>query len=92
MMERQYDKYVRPTDRRKYGSRWKKIRDIYIARHPLCERCLANGKFRAAAEVHHILPVSRGGTNEENNLMALCWSCHQKIHRQLGDRWGGGGI
>ena len=40
-------------------------------------------------EVHHILPLSRGGTNNEDNLMSLCKSCHSKIHAKSGDRFGG---
>ena len=29
-------------------------------------------------EIDHILPLSSGGTNEENNLQALCIECHKK--------------
>lgn len=37
-------------------------------------------------EVHHILPVSRGGRHNKENLMSLCRSCHNKIHIEMGDR------
>ena len=37
-------------------------------------------------EVHHILPVNRGGGNEESNIIINCKSCHNKIHIELGDR------
>jgi len=82
-----YDKYERAWDYgKKYGSKWKKIRARYVKAHPLCERCLAEGRITPVEEVHHILPVNRGGTNDENNLMSLCRSCHNKIHIELGDR------
>ena len=29
---------------------------------------------------HHIEPVSRGGRTDIDNMMLLCWACHQKIH------------
>ena len=29
---------------------------------------------------HHIRPVSRGGTTDIDNMMLLCWACHQKVH------------
>ena len=29
---------------------------------------------------HHIKPVSQGGTTDINNMMLLCWACHQKVH------------
>ena len=84
---RQYDRYARAPDvSQKYGSAWKRARDRYAAAHPFCERCYEAGRLVPVREVHHILPVSRGGTNEESNLMSLCQSCHNKIHHELGDR------
>ena len=29
---------------------------------------------------HHIEPVSQGGPTDIDNLMLLCWACHQKVH------------
>lgn len=29
--------------------------------------------------IHHILPRSMGGTNDDENLAVLCYSCHDKI-------------
>ena len=82
-----YDKYVRSPDHgKKYGNAWQHVRKRYVAAHPLCEECLKEGRFTPVEEVHHILPVSRGGPNEETNLMSLCRSCHVKIHIRLGDR------
>jgi len=31
-------------------------------------------------EVHHILPVSQGGTNDDSNLATLCSHCHEAAH------------
>lgn len=83
----QYDKYERsPTVNKTYGRAWKRIRDRYAAEHPLCEKCLEEGRVTLMEEVHHILPVSRGGTHDRTNLMSLCRSCHNKIHLKMGDR------
>lgn len=77
---RDYEKYRRdPDTRRRYGRAWKRIRDRYIAAHPLCEQCGAAGRITPAQEVHHIVPLSGGGTHAEDNLMALCSSCHSGI-------------
>lgn len=85
---KRYEKYGRdPAVRRRYGRAWKRIRDSYISQHPLCEECEKKGKFTKAEEVHHILPLSRGGTHERTNLMALCKSCHSAITAKDGDRW-----
>ena len=34
-------------------------------------------------EVHHILPVSTGGGDEQENLITLCKECHRKRHKAL---------
>lgn len=62
------------------------IRDRYVQAHPLCEQCLKQGRTTPTEEVHHIIPLSRGGTHSTDNLMSLCQSCHNKIHHDLGDR------
>ena len=86
-VDAQYNKYERASDvNKKYGRAWKQIRNRYAAEHPLCEKCLAEGRLTLMDEVHHILPVSRGGKNNAENLMSLCRSCHTKLHYDLGDR------
>ena len=77
-----------PASKRRYGRAWKRIRDRYIAAHPLCEQCQRAGKITPAEEVHHILPLSKGGTHVESNLMALCKRCHSEITAREGGRWG----
>jgi 5-methylcytosine-specific restriction protein A len=83
-----YEKYDRdPAVRKRYGRAWKRIRDRYIVAHPLCEQCIKEGRMTKAQEVHHILPLTKGGTHDEKNLMALCTSCHSKITATEGGRW-----
>ena len=75
----EYDRYQRSPDHDKiYDYRWRKIRNLYISKHPLCEECLKAGRLVPADEVHHIVPPEEGGTHEDENLMALCKSCHTK--------------
>lgn len=77
---REYDQYRRRPDHNKlYGRRWKTIRDLYISKHPLCENCLKAGRYVPAEEVHHIQPLDSGGSNDDENLMSLCKSCHSSI-------------
>lgn len=80
--EKNYESFSRGYQaNRRYGYKWKKIRDRYVSKHPLCERCLLEGKYVPVEEVHHIIPLSEGGSNDESNLMSLCRSCHEKIHK-----------
>ena len=85
---KRYEKYDRdPAMRRRYGRTWKRIRDRHIAEHPLCEMCKKQGRITPAEEVHHIKPLSQGGTHDDSNLMSLCKECHSRITAKEGDRW-----
>lgn len=74
-----------------YNSKaWHQLRNAYYLSHPLCERCLLNGRSVQAEHVHHIHPFMLGKTDEErwrllldaNNLMSLCIECHHEMHHQ----------
>ena len=85
---KRYERYDRsPEVKKRYGRAWQVIRDRYISEHPLCEVCKRNGKLTPAEEVHHIKPLSQGGTNAEDNLMSLCKVCHSEITAREGGRW-----
>ena len=87
LVAKNYETYTRnPELKKKYNSRWKQVRDRYVRLHPFCERCLEQGRLTAVQEVHHIVPLARGGTHNAGNLMSLCRSCHNKIHHEMGDR------
>lgn len=78
-----YERYARGYDsHERYGSAWRKIRGRYLAAHPLCEKCAEAGRYVKAALVHHVRPIADGGTHDEANLLSLCVSCHEKMHRR----------
>ena len=43
-------------------------------------RCFECGKA-GRLEVHHVVHLSDGGTNDEENLVTLCRDCHIRAHR-----------
>lgn len=90
---KRYEKYERDPDKAKrYGRRWQRIRDRFIAAHPLCEECKKYGITTVAEEVHHIKPLAQGGSNAEDNLLSLCKSCHSRITiRERTAKWKGKG-
>ncbi|MCB9852844.1 MAG: HNH endonuclease [Phycisphaerales bacterium] len=65
---------------RGYGNDWIRLRNDYIARHPLCVDPFAvhGARIVPATQVDHITPRKRGGTDDESNLQALCTSCHSR--------------
>ena len=41
----------------------------------------ANCGSKENLEIHHIVPLSLGGTNNITNLVPLCYSCHKAAHQ-----------
>jgi 5-methylcytosine-specific restriction endonuclease McrA len=41
-----------------------------------CQMCGVTAKDGATLEIDHIYPVSKGGTNEPDNLQVLCRDCN----------------
>lgn len=64
---------------RGYGGRWQRLRRAYLRRHPLCVHCLQAGRTEPAVDVHHIVPRRNGGSDADDNLLALCHSCHSRV-------------
>lgn len=75
-----------------HTSRWLRLRKEVLTVHPLCQRCLAEGRTTAATEVHHVKPVEEALSQRErvqrmydvHNTQALCHDCHVKVHTELG--------
>ena len=44
--------------------------------------CAACGA-KANIELHHIIPLSAGGSNDYFNLINLCHDCHMKLHHEI---------
>ena len=42
--------------------------------------CAGCGADMWLCQGHHIRPVSQGGPTNIDNMMLLCWACHQKVH------------
>lgn len=57
---------------------WDKLRRRYLKLNPLCRHCKEKGKTTVAREVDHITPLAQGGTDEWENLQALCVDCHKR--------------
>jgi 5-methylcytosine-specific restriction enzyme A len=76
--------------RRGYGPPWRRARAAYLARHPLCAACQAEGRVVPATVVDHTVP-HRGDPKlfwDQANWAALCKRCHDGKTAREG-RWGG---
>ena len=56
------------------------LREYVVTRdNRLCRACM---KVIPELQVHHIVPVSNGGTDEKTNLITLCNMCHVRVHQE----------
>ena len=80
----------RSSSERGYGTAWRKVRNDYLSRHPLCVMCLADGgHIKAANVVDHVIP-HRGDKElfwNEDNLQSLCLS-HHNSDKQMYEKSG----
>ena len=63
---------------RGYGAEWEQTRKRILSRDKgLCQVCKADGRLRPAKQVDHKVPKAEGGTEDDDNLQAICSDCHK---------------
>jgi len=66
-------------DRKYYSSpEWRKTRMRALVRDDF--KCVGCGDESLELHVHHIIPVSKGGSDLLDNLKSLCIKCHRETH------------
>lgn len=74
-----------PTKVRRHAEHIADIRRLVILRaNEKCQLCGMDAPFKGSdglsyLELHHLVPVSEGGSDDVSNLVALCPNCHRKI-------------
>ena len=71
------------ASQRGYDARWRRLRLLVLNRQPFCAdpfgHHAANGpRLIPARHVDHVVPRADGGTDDEENLQALCATCHAR--------------
>lgn len=81
-----YDNFIKNRDNNTLliygvdGHLNKLSKDRIIAIHE--NKCVICGTHnRNKLEIHHVVPKSKGGTNEIGNLIPLCHICHCAVHK-----------
>ncbi len=74
-------KWSKPRDVKYSSGSWRKLSKIFLRHNPICNRCGAPSVL-----AHHIIRKRDGGSDDWDNLEALCASCHEREHRN--ERWG----
>ena len=65
---------------RGYGAQWREVRDRFLADHPWCVNC-----GEPATVAHHVVRRRDGGSDDPDNLIALCKTCHSRLHAESGE-------
>lgn len=64
---------------------WKSIRERIFARdNYTCQYCGEHGK---RLECDHVIPVARGGSHDEENLVTACFKCNRSKRDKLVSEW-----
>lgn len=59
-----------------YPENWREVANRIRMR----DKCCADCGSESYPDIHHIIYLSRYGTNRQENLVRLCRSCHEKVH------------
>jgi hypothetical protein len=64
-----------------YPGDWDEMRKRILHRDAYtCSNCRITGTI---LHVHHVVPLSCGGTSTDSNLVTLCEDCHKAIHPHM---------
>lgn len=60
------------------GRPWRRKREAVLKRDKyLCQPCSRKGALTLATQVDHVVPQFEGGSDEDENLQAICDVCHE---------------
>ena len=60
---------------------WERLRQQVLEQDNY--RCMLCDTHPKEKHVHHIIPISKFGSNDPNNLITLCYKCHDKAHPDI---------
>lgn len=72
--------------RDRYGADWWSVRAEVVRRDKgLCQDVGSRGGIcgKPGVDVHHIIPLSRGGCTEKSNLILVCQEHHEARHKHM---------
>ncbi len=83
--ESKLSKFVSVCPERPSGGLWDEIRRRIFARdNYTCQYC---GKRGNRLECDHVIPVSRNGTHNDDNLVTSCFECNRAKGNKLLSEW-----
>ena len=69
------------------GRKGRYLRDRWLSWNPTCAICeaMTPPRYTVATEVDHIVPLFKGGADDDSNRQSACAPCHEaKTARDIG--------
>jgi hypothetical protein len=63
-----------------YPPDWLLRKDIVLKRDNYTCRYCGDKDLTHSLHVHHLIPISKGGTHNIDNLICACIKCHSQVH------------
>jgi hypothetical protein len=83
--DNEFSHFVRRGRDRPSGPVWEKLRSATFERDDFtCQYC---GDRGGRLECDHIMPVSRGGSNDIENLATACFGCNRSKRSKTLEEW-----
>jgi hypothetical protein len=80
-----FSPYIRVARGRLPAHVWGPIRRRILERDEhTCQYC---GATDLPMDVDHVIPLTRGGSNHDSNLVAACYSCNRSKSDKLPEEW-----
>ncbi len=86
MSAKSWDHGGKTRQQRGYGKAHELMRDHLMRTVVLCEQCTPDGRTTVGTHADHIIPKSKGGTDDRSNYQLLCAPCHGR--KTLADQGG----
>lgn len=64
------------------GRKGQELRERRLRNEPLCRMCKDEGRVTLATVPDHIVPLAKGGEDEDTNIRCLCSEHHDQVTRE----------
>lgn len=83
--ETPFSRFIKPGRDRPSGQEWVTLRGEIFKRDDFtCQYCGERGE---RLECDHVVPVSRGGASDPDNLTTACFACNRSKRDKLVSEW-----
>ena len=64
-----------------YPPDWEERRRGLLNESSCCQQCYRGYESKITLDIHHKIPIAKGGNHKKINLIVLCRDCHQTRHK-----------